>query len=70
MMDVSAREWKTKNKKYLLEMEKFLDIVDSIKDENLREQIITQMLKCDEALTKAAEDFFWNIIKNEKAIEI
>ena len=39
--------WKEENKRYLLEMQKFLDRVDNIEDEKLKESIIYQMLRCD-----------------------
>ena len=48
--------WKTNNKQYLFELQKFLDLADNIKDEKLRKNIISQMLKCDKCLTKIAED--------------
>lgn len=50
--------WKTKNERYILEIEKFLDTAQSIKDENLRQDIIIQMLKCDNELTISAEKTF------------
>lgn len=49
------RDWKEKNKRYLIQLQKFLDAVDSIKEEELRNNIITQMLKCDLILTELAE---------------
>lgn len=48
--------WKTNNKQYLFELQKFLDLADNIKDEKLRKIIISQMLKCDKYLTKIAEE--------------
>ncbi len=48
--------WKTNNKQYLFELQKFLDLADNIKDEKLRKYIISQMLKCDKYLTKIAEE--------------
>ncbi len=48
--------WKTNNKQYLFELQKFLDLADNIKDEKLRKNIISQMLKCDKCLTKIAEE--------------
>ena len=48
--------WKTNNKQYLFELQKFLDLADNIKDEKLRKNIISQMLKCDKYLTKSAEE--------------
>ena len=35
--------WKEENKRYLLEMQKFLDRVDNIEDEKLKESIIYQI---------------------------
>ena len=51
----SNRDWKEKNKRYLENLQKFLDATDSIADECLRKHIIIQMLKCDLVLTKIAE---------------
>ena len=48
--------WKTNNKQYLFELQKFLDLADNIKDEKLRKNIISQILKCDKYLTKIAEE--------------
>mgnify|MGYP004462356625 FL=1 len=48
--------WKTNNKQYRFELQKFLDLADNIKDEKLRKNIISQMLKCDKYLTKIAEE--------------
>lgn len=49
------RDWKEKNKRYLKSLQKFLDATDRIKDEEIKNHIITQMLKCDLALTEIAE---------------
>lgn len=51
----SSRAWKERNKKYLNQLQKFLDATDSIKDEELRNHIIGQMLRCDMILTELAE---------------
>lgn len=51
-----SRKWKEKNEKYLFELQKFLDIAENIKDDKLRECVVCQMLKCDEVLTRLAED--------------
>ena len=48
--------WKTNNKQYLFELQKFFDLADNIKDEKLRKNIISQMLKCEKYLTKIAEE--------------
>ena len=51
-------EWKNKNKQYLFELQKFLDVADNIKDENLKKVIIYQMIKCDQCITNIAEEIF------------
>ena len=48
--------WKFENKQYLRELTKFMDLTEQIKDKELKEQIITQMLRCDMELTKLAEE--------------
>ena len=53
--------WKRKNKKYLWELQKFLDLSDNIQEEEIRKIVISQMLKCDNTLTKIAEDIFKKI---------
>ena len=52
------RNWKTENKDYLNELQKFLDKAANIENEELREEIIIQMLKCDNELTILAEEMF------------
>ena len=52
------RNWKNKNESYLKELQSFLDKAENIKNENLKKDIIFQMLKCDEILTKIAEEKF------------
>ena len=51
-------KWKEENKKYLIEIQKFLDKADNIKDEKLKESIIYQMLRCDKILTEISEEMF------------
>ena len=60
------RNWKTENKDYLNELQKFLDKAANIENEELREEIIIQMLKCDKELTKAAERKIEEFSKQEK----
>ncbi len=48
--------WKFENKQYLNELTRFMDLTEQIKDKELKEQIITQMLRCDMELTKFAEE--------------
>ena len=49
-------DWKMKNKEYLLELQRFLDKADNIKNEELKNDIISQMLKCDKVLTRIAQE--------------
>lgn len=49
-------EWKIKNKEYKKELQVFLDKADNIENEDLKNDIICQMLKCDKILTKIAEE--------------
>lgn len=53
-----GENWKNKNKKYLKSMEKFLDIASNIKDEDLKNRMINNMLVCDRVLTDIAKDMF------------
>ncbi len=46
--------WKEENRKYLNEVQKFLDKAENIKEEKLKEEIVGQMLKCDKILTELA----------------
>ena len=47
-------EWKTKDSKYLKELQKMLDVVENVKDEELKHRIIIQYLKCDSVITELA----------------
>jgi len=58
-------EWKEKNKGYLRQLQKFLDVADNIEREDLRKSVIAEMLKCDMILTELAERQF-RIISEEK----
>ncbi len=65
----TEENWKYTNKKYLFELQKFLDIAENIEDEYLQTIVINQMLKCDKSLTIVAEEMFENI-KNKKVYKI
>lgn len=60
-MKEKNENWKTNGKKYLKELQAFLDKVDNIGNEELRKDIIFQMLKCDKELTLLAEEEFRRI---------
>lgn len=53
--------WKSSGKKYLKELQAFLDKAENIENEELRKEIIFQMLKCDNELTMLAEEEFKKI---------
>lgn len=53
------REWKNKNEEYLFELQKMLDLIDNVEDEDLKRRIIHQCLKCDNLLTELSEDLFY-----------
>lgn len=55
-----SREWKEKNEEYINALYKFLDVVDNVENEELKLDIIYKMLKCDEILTKIAEENWKN----------
>ena len=56
--------WKNKNKKYLNAIQQFLDRASNIKDEELRNSMINNMLLCDEILTNIAKDMFMEYYEN------
>lgn len=57
---IENSDWKNKDEKYLFELQKFLDITENITDEDLRKEVIAQMLKCDKRVTQLAETIFEN----------
>lgn len=61
--NVDNKDWKEKNKNYLKELQNFFDKADNIEDNNLKQKIIGQMLKCDDILTKIAESRFEEFYK-------
>lgn len=61
--NIDNKDWKEKNKIYLKELQNFFDKADSIEDNNLKQKIIGQMLKCDDILTKIAESRFEEFYK-------
>lgn len=50
--------WKRQSQDYLREVQTFLDKAENIENEELRKEILIQMLKCDKELTKIAEEKF------------
>ena len=47
--------WRKENKEYLESIEKFLDIVDNIADEDLKKRIIYEHFNCERILKKIFE---------------
>lgn len=58
MKKIDNENWKTTSPKYLKELQMFLDKAENIQNEDLRKEIIFQMLKCDNELTILAEEMF------------
>ena len=63
---IMEKDWKKQSKTYLKELQKFLDKVENVENEELRKEIIIQMLKCDEELSKLAESKFEEYYKQGK----
>lgn len=53
--------WKANSQKYLQELQAFLDKAENIQDEEIKKEVIFQMLKCDNELTILAEEKFEEI---------
>lgn len=66
MKKIEYKNWKANSQKYLKELQAFLDKVENIENEELRKEIIFQMLKCDNALTLLAEEMFDKIQSNKE----
>ena len=64
MKKVEYINWKA-NGQNLKELQAFLDKAENIENEELRKEIIFQMLKCDKELTLLAEKMFEKY-RNEK----
>lgn len=58
MENIENRNWKANGQKYLRELQAFLDKAENIENEELKKEIIFQMLKCDNELTALAEEMF------------
>lgn len=57
-IELKNENWKAKSQKYLKELQTFLDKAENIENEELKKEIIFQMLKCDKELTLLAEEKF------------
>ncbi len=65
MKKIEYINWKANGQNYLKELQAFLDKAENIENEELRKEIIFQMLKCDKELTLLAEKMFEKY-RNEK----
>ena len=61
---IIEQSWKNSNQNYILALEKFLDRASNIKEEELRNSIINNMLACDRILTEISEEEFRKIHRN------
>jgi len=68
MENLEKRSWKANGQKYLKELQAFLDKAENIENEEIRKEIIFQMLKCDNELTLLAENIF-DKYKKEKSLK-
>lgn len=66
MKKVENENWKASSQKYLKELQAFLDKAENIENEELKKEIIFQMLKCDNELTILAEEMFKKSNASEK----
>lgn len=66
MEEISSNSWKINSKRYLKELQAFLDKAENIENEELRKELILQMLKCDKELTDLAEEMFIKYYKKGK----
>ena len=56
--NIKKENWKAHSQKYLKELQAFLDKAENIQSEELKKEVIFQMLKCDNELTILAEEKF------------
>ena len=63
--NAKKNQWKNQDKIYLFELQKFFHFVKNVKNEELRKEIIAQMLKCDKRITQLAETIFQELKKKQ-----
>ncbi len=66
---IQNSNWKNKDKTYLFELQKFLDLTENIQDEELKKEIVAQMLKCDKKVTQLAEEIFHKLEEKNESIK-
>lgn len=58
---LQQNSWKKTNEKYLFELQKFLDLLDNINQEELKKKILYQFMQYD----KTIEDIIAEMMKNK-----
>lgn len=53
---LEKNDWKKTNKRYLFELQKFLDLLDNIEQENLRKELLYQFMQYDKTITDIVEN--------------
>ena len=64
-LDDCFKQEKYSNRKYLIELEKFLDRVDNVKDENLKLEIIGQVHRIENIVSGIAVDMLERNLESE-----
>lgn len=64
-LDDCFKQEKYSNRKYLIELEKFLDRVDNVKDENLKLEIIGQVHRIENIVSGIAVDMLERNFESE-----
>ena len=52
----NQKHWKTKDERYIKELQKLFDLIDNVEDEKLKKNILEQVVKFDNVLTQIIED--------------
>ena len=67
--NTQKNQWKNEDEIYLFELQKFLDLTENIQDEELKKEIVAQMLKCDKKVTQLAEEIFHKLEEKNESIK-
>lgn len=59
-------DWKKGNMEYFDKIEKFLDTVDNIKDEDLKKRIIFGYFNCEQTVSESVMKYLENVYFNKK----
>lgn len=61
---MTSKQQKSKNEEYLFYLQKFLDLLENIQDEDLKKNLTNTMLKCNNALIKLKIEDIENMNKS------